>query len=98
MMNIAIELIVMIAVVGALIAAYFWHQISKWYHNKRYKPENDKGRIYQRPDYLGIAKPTGAVKRNPGVPKQSIQSVEDLPGNRKSSNGTGKVGNPFKRK
>jgi len=87
-MEISIEFLAILIPIVVLIFGYLWYYLSKAYHNKRYKPENDKGRKYTRTDE-GVGNQNSNIGGSVRVPKQAIQHVEINQSSGKSSSSVG---------
>jgi hypothetical protein len=95
-MNIAIELLVLVAIVIFILFWFFLMTLIKYVKIWRYKPENDKGRRAEESRRLtNLQRPVLSERRvllPPPAPIEAGRS-EDLP--RATSNS---IRNPFKRK
>lgn len=64
-MNLAIEIIALVGIVGVVIIFSTWKVISLYFLKRRYKPENDKSRSGEEKRLvdIGTAKTVGRVTR-----------------------------------
>jgi len=94
-MNIQIEVLVVLAIIGVIIIFSFLMFLIKWYKIWRYKPENDKGRRAEesRRSLQGTVLPRGRLLQT--EPSNNIRKDYNSP--RETSSSHGKVGNPFTR-
>jgi len=100
-MNLPIELLVFLFIIGFVILWFFLMLITKYWKLWRYKPENDKGRRAEEGRRNRLAGVQGSVfseRRSVFQATNPNPSRQDSPSGRTPSSSSKTISNPFRRK
>jgi len=103
MVEVAIEILIPIILLGVFLIWFFWERITRWLGKKKYNPDNDKGKKgeEQRQELIRKGKPDPVRELTKTIRSSGRSAQPEKPGislataskpSGKTSTGSGKVG------